>query len=50
MGGHCAIIEFKVIAEHREQMLFKPHDEWVHPRIKNDVTALKPICGEYRAG
>jgi hypothetical protein len=41
----CPIMEFEIVAEHREQMFFKPHHQWMHPAIENDIRALETHLG-----
>ena len=41
MRRYGVIIKLKVIPEHGEQMLFEAHNERMHPRIEDDIGALK---------
>ena len=34
-------MEFKILTEHAQQVLFQAHHERVHPGVKNDIGALK---------
>ena len=36
------IMEFKVIAEHGQQVFFQPHDQRVHPGVEDDIRAFDP--------
>ena len=40
-----AIMKFEIIAEHRQQMLFKAHDQWMDPTVENDIGAFKTHLG-----
>ena len=41
MRRHGVVVEFKIITEHVQQVLFEPHDQWVNPGIKQDIGTLK---------
>ena len=36
------VVELKIVAEHRQQMLLQPHHQRVDPRVEQDVGALEP--------